>query len=428
MVKFMKLEISESIEVDTKKLVDEYGQLLTESSKQSIIKNNYKFKGDTKKSVISQLENQFDSVEVISKKGRYGGSSFELKGFKGLVKYERENKGGRPSLDWNNEILVIRELINQEVALGSSEKLYRGFTINQLFEKMVGFNKYDIEAIAKDEVSNHRIFTLAGNKEEDDYYGLKETVNNLIRNQRHIYVSLIKKELKKTNHNISYLDSNKNEIDGETYEEYESFKNKLVSEIKAENTKNKELKSKYFKLGLSTKDFDIKNEVQLLKEIDNDVQEKFGFKFAYRLFNVLDEIEVKENGDIEKVRENVYNRVMKNARCTQSKHEVTEEINYYEKVFFRLVHSHQYVEVMESLFTKLIDIESKMGVEVEEDSEELQRHLDGVEEYMAEQQQEPEDFYKDVFIDVERILYEQQAQEYMTDEECEERYLELIEF
>lgn len=406
MVKFMKLEISESIEVDTKKLVDEYGQLLTESSKQSIIKNNYKFKGDTKKSVISQLENQFDSVEVISKKGRYGGSSFELKGFKGLVKYERENKGGRPSLDWNNEILVIRELINQEVALGSSEKLYRGFTINQLFEKMVGFNKYDIEAIAKDEVSNHRIFTLAGNKEEDDYYGLKETVNNLIRNQRHIYVSLIKKELKKTNHNISYLDSNKNEIDGETYEEYESFKNKLVSEIKAENTKNKELKSKYFKLGLSTKDFDIKNEVQLLKEIDNDVQEKFGFKFAYRLFNVLDEIEVKENGDIEKVRENVYNRVMKNARCTQSKHEVTEEINYYEKVFFRLVHSHQYVEVMESLFTKLIDIESKMGVEVEEDSEELQRHLDGVEEYMAEQQQEPEDFYKDVFIDVERILYE----------------------
>lgn len=49
----MKLELSECIEVDTKKLVDEYGQLITESSKQSIIKNNYKFKGLTtvKKSV-----------------------------------------------------------------------------------------------------------------------------------------------------------------------------------------------------------------------------------------------------------------------------------------------------------------------------------------------------------------------------------------
>lgn len=40
MIKFMKLEISECIEVDTKILIEEYGQLLTESSKKSIIKNN----------------------------------------------------------------------------------------------------------------------------------------------------------------------------------------------------------------------------------------------------------------------------------------------------------------------------------------------------------------------------------------------------
>ena len=33
MIKFMKLEISECIEVDTKILIEEYGQLLTESSK-----------------------------------------------------------------------------------------------------------------------------------------------------------------------------------------------------------------------------------------------------------------------------------------------------------------------------------------------------------------------------------------------------------
>lgn len=60
---------------------------------------------------------------MITKKGRYGGTIFELKGFKGLVEYERENKGGRPSLDWTNELLVIRELINQEVALGQLLKI-----------------------------------------------------------------------------------------------------------------------------------------------------------------------------------------------------------------------------------------------------------------------------------------------------------------
>lgn len=423
----MKLEISESIEVDTKKLIEEYGQLLTESSKQSIIKNNYKFKGLTtvKDSVIHQLESQFLEVKVISKRGRYGGTRFELKEFKGLVKYERENKGGGQSLDWTNELLVIRELINQEVSLSQDENFYRGFTVNQLFEKMVGFNKYKIKAIAKDEVSNHRIFTLAG-KQKDDYYGLKETVNNLIRNQKKIYTSLIEKEIKKTNHNINFLNSNGENIDEETYQEYFNFKLQLTKKLKFENTKNKELKSKYYKLGLSTKDLPkAKNEVQLLKEIENEIFQKFGFRYAYRLFTVLDEIQVEGEGDIEKTRIYYFNRTMRNIRSSQSKHEKTEEINFSEKVFYRLCHAGLYEEVMKSIFSKLIEF--KM---IEEDSEELQRHLDNVELYMAEQRLElEEEFYnQDIYIDIERMLYELEAQEYMTDEECEERYLELLSY
>ena len=427
MIKFMKLEISECIEVDTKILIEEYGQLLTESSKKSIIKNNYKFKGDTKDSVIAQLENQFESVKVISKKGRYGGTTFELKGFKGLVEYERENKGGRPPLDWTNELLVIRELINKEVALGQEQEFYRGFTINQLLNKLLDFNKYEIEDIVKYEVQNHDIFTLSGNKEEDDYYGLKETVNNLIRNQRHIYVAMIEKEIKKTNHIISYFDSNGEEIDAEQYEEYMILKKEVETKIKDENNILKELKNKHFKAGLNTKDFKVKTIIEIEIEVDNAVQENFGFKYAYRLFTIFDEIQVGGEGDIEKARGNFYNRIMKNASHSQSKHEKTEKINYSETVFFRLVHAGQYVEVMESFFTKLIDIESKMGVEVEEDSEELQRHLDGLELYMAEQRLEPHDFYDQyIYIDVERILYEMENP--LTDEECEERYFELIEY
>ena len=280
----------------------------------------------------------------------------------------------------------------------------------------MGFNKYEIEDIVKYEVQNHDIFTLSGNKEEDDYYGLKETVNNLIRNQRHIYVSKIEEEISKTIHKISYLDSNKNknEISIELYEEYMVFKKEVETKIKAENNRLKELKNEYFKAWLNTKDFDIKNEVQLLKEVDNAVQEKFGFKYAYRLFTVFNEIKVEGKGDIDKVRENYFNRIMKNANSSQSKYKQTEEIKYFEKPFYRLVHAGLYVEVMESVFSKLVNFESKtesntvdvLDNSVEEDDEAEQEFLFNVEQYEAEQEEHDYFYNQDDYVDVERILYE----------------------
>ncbi|WP_416434820.1 hypothetical protein [Lactococcus lactis] len=311
----------------------------------------------TKTSVKAQLKEKFDSVEYVAGAGRRK-AKFTLNNYNGNKEvYERENKGGRPSLDWTNELLVIRELINQEVAQ-NQEQLYKGFTTNQLLNKLLDFNKYKIEDIAKDEVENNRIFTLAG-KQKDDEFGLRDTINNIVRNQRHIYVAKIEKELSKTNHRISYLDSNREEIDAEKYEEYMIFKKEVETKIKAENNRLKELKNEYFKAWLNTKDFDIKNEVQLLKEVDNAVQEKFGFKYAYRLFTVFNEIKVEGKGDINLVRENYFNRIMKNASSSQKNHQQTEEINYSEKPFYRLVHAGLYVEVMEAIFSKLVNFESK---------------------------------------------------------------------
>lgn len=407
----MKLEIGKNLEITFNELIEKYDWLLTESSVQSIKKYG-KIQTKTKKSVIAQLENQFKSVKVISKKGRYGGTIFELNGFKGLVEYERENKGGRPSLDWTNELLVIRELINQEVAC-NGEQFYKGFTVSQLLNKMLGFNKYKIEAITELEVQIHRIFTSSGNK-EDDYYGLKETVNNIVGNHRHIYVAMIEEELSKTNHRISYLDSKRNKIDAEKYEEYMIFKKEVETKIKAENNRLKELKNKYFKAGQNTKDFDIKNEVQLFKEIEMAVKEKFGFKYAYRQFTVFNEIEVEGKGDIDKVRENYFNRIMKNANSSQSKYKQTEEIKYFEKPFYRLVHAGLYVEVMESVFSKLVNFESKtesntvdvLDNSVAEDDEAEQEFLFNVEQYEAEQEEHDYFYNQDDYVDVERILYE----------------------
>lgn len=426
------IEKGQNLEITVNELVEEYGHLLTKNTVNSFRKQG-KLAGDTKDSVFTQLKNQFESVEVISKKGRYGGTIFELKGFKGLVEYNPYKNNSRPSLDWTNELLFIRELINQEVAC-NGEQFYKGFTVSQLLNKMLGFNKYKIEAIAKDEVKNHRIFTLAGKQKEDEF-GLRETVNNIVKNQRHIYVAKIEEELSKTNHRISYLDSNRNKIDAEKYEEYMIFKKEVETKIKAENNRLKELKNKYFKAGQNTKDFDIKNEVQLFKEIEMAVKEKFGFKYAYRQFTVFNEIEVEGKGDIDKVRENYFNRIMKNASSSQKNHQQTEKINYSEKPFYRLVHAGLYVEVMDSIFSKLIYFESKTEsntIDVvdnsvaEDDNEALQEHLFNVQQYESGQEEHDYFYNQDDYVDVERILYE--MENLLSDEECEELYKELFEY
>lgn len=421
------IEKGKNLEVTVNELVEEYSWLITESIVKSFKKQG-RFAGNTKKSIKKSLEQNFEGVEYIAGKKNQK-AKFILTNYNGNTEvYNPYKNNSRPSLDWTNELLVIRELINQEVTLGSSEKLYRGFTVNQLFEKMIYCNKYKIEAIVKDEVSKHRIFTLGGKQKEDEY-GLRDTVNNLVRNQKKIYTSLIEKEIKKTSHKIDYLDSNGNKLDVETYEEYESFKNKLTKELKAENEKIRDKRNQAYREGLNIKDLPkAKTVVEINGEVENAVREKFQFKYAYKLFNVFHKIQIDGKGDITKQRKNFYNRIMKNANSSQSKYEKTEEINYSETVFYRLVHSHQYFSIMKSIFTKLIDIESKMIDTLEEDPEELQRHLDNVELYMAEQQQEQEEeFYnQDIYIDVERILYEMENP--LTDEECEERCLELFEY
>ena len=135
------------------------------------------------------------------------------------------------------------------------------------------------------------------------------------------------------------------------------FKKEVETKIKAENEKIRDKRTKAYREGLNIKNLPkYKNEH---KEIENAVQEKFDFKYAYRQFTVFNEIKVEGKGDIDKVRENYFNRIMKNANSSQSKYKQTKEIKYFEKPFYRLVHAGLYVEVMESVFSKLVNFESK---------------------------------------------------------------------
>lgn len=429
------IKIGTDLELTINELVEEYSHLLTKNTVNSFQKQG-KLAGDTKDSVITQLKNQFESVKVITKKGRYGGTTFELKGFKGLVEYNAYKNNSRPSLDWTNELLVIRELINQEVALGqlfkdSDDENYNhnGFTVTKILNDMLNFSDFKIKEINKNELKENSIFSMSGNK--NDYQGLMETVMNLMGNQRHIYVAKIEEELSKTNHKINYFDSNRNKIDAEKYEEYMIFKKEVEIKIKAENEKIRDKRRKAYREGVNIKDLPKdKNEH---KEIEIAVKEKFGFEYAYRQFTVFDEIEVEGKGDIDKVRENYFNRIMKNANSSQSKYKQTEEINYSEKVFYRLVHTGLYVEVMKSIFSKLVNFESKTEsntVDVldnsvaEDDDEAYQEFLFNVQQLESEQEEHDYFYNQDDYVDVERILYEMENP--LTLEECEELYKEFF--
>ena len=420
------IEKGQNLEITVNELVEEYSWLIAESSVQSIKKHG-KMQTKTKTSVKAQLKEKFDSVEYVAGAGRRK-AKFTLNNYNGNKEvYERENKGGRPSLDWTNELLVIRELINQEVAW-NDEQFYKGFTVSQLLNKMLGFDKYTVVAIVEDEVQNHDIFTSSGNVNDED--GLKETVNCLISNQRHIYMAKIEEELSKTNHKINYFASNRNNIDVEKYEEYMIFKKEVETKIKAENEKIRDKRTKAYREGLNIKNLPkYKNEH---KEIEIAVKEKFGFKYAYRQFTVFDEIEVEGEGDIDKVRENYFNRIMKNANSSQSKYKQTEEIKYSEKPFYRLVHAGLYVEVMESIFSKLVNFESKtesntvdvVDNSVGEDDEAYQEFLFNVQQYESVQEEHDYFYNQDDYVDVERILYEMENT--LSDEEYEERYNQMV--
>lgn len=129
----MELKKGEGISVSLKELVEEYGELLTESSKKSIIRNKYRLKDKTKHSVEAQLREQFESVRVRSTRGRYGGTSFVLQEFKGLTDYNAHKNNSRPSIDWENERNVISKLINKGVGDEFS------FTITRVWNELFFF-------------------------------------------------------------------------------------------------------------------------------------------------------------------------------------------------------------------------------------------------------------------------------------------------
>ncbi|MFK4783270.1 hypothetical protein ACI1TB_05095 [Lactococcus petauri] len=370
----MELKKGEGISVSLKELVEEYGELLTESSKKSVIRNNYRLKDKTKHSVEAQLREQFGSVRVISTRGRYGGTSFVLQGFNGLNDYNAHKNNSRPSIDWENERNVISKLINEKAGQGVS------FTITSILNNLFFLNQ--IEEIVTNEISKNPNIILLG---KNDKQQVLATIDTLLKNQRRTYNSLIRQVINQYEFRVDYYNSNKELITKEKFESYLDFRNKIRSE---NHNKNKEIKERRNEFFNNIKRGDISAELPKIMSntkindiVDKEIFTEFGFKYAYELFTVNQPIKVKDKGTVYEVRKRFFDRLIKNAQSSENQVEKTDSINMNEIAYYRLVKSGKYVEFVSSIFSKLLNIE--VGEEIATNDEITQNTIDKVLEQEA---------------------------------------------
>ncbi|MDT2526056.1 hypothetical protein [Lactococcus petauri] len=370
----MELKKGEGISVSLKELVEEYGELLTESSKKSVIRNNYRLKDKTKHSVEAQLREQFESVRVISTRGRYGGTSFVLQGFNGLNDYNAHKNNSRPSIDWENERNVISKLINEKAGQGFS------FTITSILNNLFFLNQ--IEEIVTNEISKNPNIILLG---KNDKQQVLATIDTLLKNQRRTYNSLIRQVINQYEFRVDYYNSNKELITKEKFESYLDFRNKIRSE---NHNKNKEIKERRNEFFNNIKRGDISAELPKIMSntkindiVDKEIFTEFGFKYAYELFTVNQPIKVKDKGTVYEVRKRFFDRLIKNAQSSENQVEKTDSINMNEIAYYRLVKSGKYVEFVSSIFSKLLNIE--VGEEIATNDEITQNTIDKVLEQEA---------------------------------------------
>lgn len=370
----VELKKGEGISVRLKELVEEYGELLTESSKKSVIRNNYRLKDKTKHSVEAQLREQFESVRVISTRGRYGGTSFVLQGFNGLNDYNAHKNNSRPSIDWENERNVISKLINEKAGQEFS------FTITSILNNLFFLNQ--IEEIVTNEISKNPNIILLG---KNDKQQVLATIDTLLKNQRRTYNSLIRQVINQYEFRVDYYNSNKELITKEKFESYLDFRNKIRSE---NHNKNKEIKERRNEFFNNIKRGDISAELPKIMSntkindiVDKEIFTEFGFKYAYELFTVNQPIKVKDKGTVYEVRKRFFDRLIKNAQSSENQVEKTDSINMNEIAYYRLVKSGKYVEFVSSIFSKLLNIE--VGEEIATNDEITQNTIDKVLEQEA---------------------------------------------
>ncbi|MDG4956776.1 hypothetical protein [Lactococcus lactis] len=161
------IEKRQNLEITVNELVEEYDFLLVESSIQSIKKQG-KIQTKTKKSVITQLKEKFDSVEYVAG-ARRREAKFILINYNGNTEVYNayKNNGGSIAYDWTE----VDNMIKNQISKYSNDKGYHSISyivhdslkiehisdaVSSFYEKLTGFKtlengdpEYNIEKLQK---------------------------------------------------------------------------------------------------------------------------------------------------------------------------------------------------------------------------------------------------------------------------------------
>lgn len=333
-------------------LIENHSNLITDSSRNSIIKNNMKMQSKVKASIIKQLETQFESVEYVAGT-RWIEASFILTGYKNeALDYNAYKNNGAESIDWLEETNMIRDKISKlssTVISADGEEVYYKVTKRRLVSDAFGmasiqkatkhtyFSEY--ENFASIEIADSANNTF--NKNLSDFVRLEADVDYLLDFRMRQLLNCFQNAIKDANYDIYYnakVDKDFIEITQETFEEYKEFHKQLMTQHK-----------------------DVKKKKKLVELITTAVQEKFGFEFAFENYHFFENEHLSnDNYDKKDCVTRLVKRLTDSAKRKEDKFVAETCANIHDTVFMRLKKNGEYAEFLGICFKNIVGLNGEL--------------------------------------------------------------------
>ena len=309
------------LELTVEELVKEYPDFMVDSTRESIIKNNYKLRTSMKEALITQLKCCYESVEYCA--GRKGvPTKFKLDKLKEESdEYFGSRLGGRPEIDLSEEFLLLNNWVSEirpmddEVSKRNKKVYSASRIINEAF-KLKKVNLV-VEILLLDTKTNFKAPTYVKYRgyNQDEY--TKKQLKNQSKELSRVYTDNVRRLQKQiverwlstngVNFNEVYMAKNGNyfySIEKEKYDEFkkfDSYHRELLENLNMKQSRIDEHVSRF-------------------------VRGKFGFDFAYIAYDFYNNSILKNSvSNLLMCKENLYTRLFESAKSSNENSKIYPE-------------------------------------------------------------------------------------------------------
>lgn len=357
------------LELTIKELVDLHPNLITDRTRESIIKNNYKMRTSVKKALITQLECSYNKVEYVA--GRRGvPTKLILDNLKEEPdEYLGSTLGGRPELDLSEEFRLLNNWVSQVRPLYDKKNIRtnRRYTASKIIKEAYSLKEISevVKILLLDSINDFKAFQYfehrGYNQNEYERKQLEEHSRELSgiykESLRRLQKQIVDRWLENSivNYNEVYMAKNGNnffEISKEKYLEYKEY-DAYFREISANLNMNR------------------KNQNNSLQK---NILRKFKFEFAYIAYEFYDNENLQNDNIGEQLcKGNLYNRLIKSAeKSDETSKPYPEGWNIeYDNMSIRLKRLKEFKEVSEIIWSVVFN-------KLENDNDEIEQLINEV--------------------------------------------------